>query len=52
MVTVFLLHKSSYTDGFETSTQGYSVTVVPEALGVIGSVVTREIVLSGRYVNA
>jgi hypothetical protein len=52
MVTVSLLHKSCYTDGFESSTQGYSVTVVPEALGVIGSVLTRDIVLSHRFVNA
>jgi hypothetical protein len=52
MVTVFLFLESSYTEGFESSTQGYSVTAVPEALGVVGSVVIREIVLSHRYVNA
>src|SRR5215208_423431 len=51
MVTVYFLLESSYTDGFESSTQGYSVTAVPEALGVVGSAVIREIVLRRRYVN-
>jgi hypothetical protein len=52
MVTVFLLLEVSHTGSFESSTQGYSVTAVPEALSVVGSVVIREIVLSRRYVNA
>jgi hypothetical protein len=37
---------------FESWTQGYSVTAVSEALGVVGGVVIREIVLSHTYVNA
>jgi hypothetical protein len=49
---VFLLLESSHTSSFEISTQGYSVTAIPEALDVVGSVVIREIVLSHRYVNA
>jgi hypothetical protein len=52
MVTVFLFLESSYTEGFERSTQGYSVSADPEALDVVGSAVIREIVLSRRYVNA
>jgi hypothetical protein len=52
MVTVFLLLESSHTGSFESSAQGYSVTAIPEALGVVGSVVIREIVQSHRYVNA
>jgi hypothetical protein len=44
MVTVILLLESSYTEGFECSTQGYSVTADPEAMDVVGSVVIREIV--------
>jgi hypothetical protein len=52
MVTVVLLLESSYMEGFERSTQGYSVTADPEALGVVGIALTRVIVLSRRYVNA
>jgi hypothetical protein len=52
MVTVFLLLESSYTEGFESSTQGYGITAIQEALDVVGSVVIREIVLNRRYVNA
>jgi hypothetical protein len=52
IIAVFLLLEGSHTGSFESSTQGYSVTAVPEALGLVGSVVIREIGLSHRYVNA
>jgi hypothetical protein len=52
IIAVFLLLEGPHTGGFESSTQGYSVTAVPEALDVVGNVVIREIGLSHRYVNA
>jgi hypothetical protein len=52
MVTVFLYLESSYSEGFERSTQGYRVTAEPWALYVVGNVVTRDMVPSRRYVNA